>query len=90
MPRFNRHHFTVVGNIPFPTDMLRYDSCHPADTESATAISSSFNRPSDRDDDGNNITKTVRLISYGETPPTEARWSSFNWRVTDVQGYRVK
>lgn len=67
--------FTVSGLFPFPHDMLRYDGCYPADSESAAEIKASDAEDRER------RTYTVRLISTFRHPPTDGRWSSFLWSV---------
>ena len=39
--------FTVIGYTPFPSDMLRYDSCYPADSESADEMFASYHDEED-------------------------------------------
>lgn len=89
MPKFNRYAFEVVGRTRFPVDMLRYDACWPADAESAGAIEASLD-PTQRGERPP-VGWRVKLTSSGETPPTEARWASFMWRVdpTTVRGHRA-
>lgn len=75
--------FTVSGIVPFPTDMLRYDQCFPADGHSAAQIVSSIERNKDaRADKG---FYEVKLCHQGSDIrwwlPTFDRWSSFMWSV---------
>lgn len=63
--------FSVEGSGPFPTDMLRYDSCVP-ETELD-------NKKIDMKDDRYDFKRTVSLV--GPRRPTEARWKSFGWKV---------
>lgn len=65
--------FTVTGTFPFPLDMLRYDTCYPADHESVVAIEESIQRVNYR-------TYTVKLRSR-VSAPTQERWHSFQWTV---------
>ncbi len=58
----------IRGN--FPTDMLRYDSCWPADPVSAELVA--IERT-----DNNQV--SIRMRSY--EVPTIERWSSFQWSV---------
>jgi hypothetical protein len=70
--------FTIEGRGAFPLDMLRYDCCHPAQSEDASAIEHSF-RDHDR--------WSVRLdrVARGGCPVTDmitvGRWESFGCRV---------
>ena len=59
----------VRGAGTFPFDMLRYDSCAPAD---GAAISAMID---------NDRAKFIRLFHYSEDgrAPTVARWASFGW-----------
>lgn len=78
--------FTVEGTFAFPLDMLRYDACFPATSTDVHAIESSLDRSTRAK------RTTVRLCHHHERvgwEPTEGRWNSFNWIVTDVNG-RVK
>jgi len=62
----------VIGNSPFPWDMLRYDQAWPADGDAVAAfeqLAEEGSRPRER--------MTVRLRC--ESGPTVARWSSFLW-----------
>jgi hypothetical protein len=61
--------FYVSGRGQFPYDMLRYDQCWPADTESALLM----------DSEVNSHVRSIKLHSYRE--PTLDRWSSFLWSV---------
>ena len=64
--------FTVQGRGNFPLDMLRYDSCWPADTASAMSIGRSD--PAD----------TITLLTWG-VGITPDRWRSFGWTVTSQE-----
>lgn len=72
--------FTVQGRYPFPMDMLRYDSCWPADTLSANAIGLSGSLRSIDDDKEPKI--TLLTWSTGITPD---RWRSFGWTVIEQE-----
>lgn len=61
--------YYVTGRGGFPNDMLRYDQCWPADTDSAFAMH------------GDGGQRSIRLLSYRE--PTIDRWLSFLWSVSD-------
>lgn len=69
--------FTVKGRFPFPVDMLRYDSCWPANGESAAAIHHSIARDGDRE-------QSVTLLTWS-TGITPARWASFGWTVIEQE-----
>lgn len=76
--RKTRTRFIVAsepGRTSFPIDMLRYDACWPAHEEGSSAI---WNPREYRGDDGRT---RVELLSDSPTPPTQARWASFGWRV---------
>lgn len=68
--------FTVTGRMPFPTDMLRYDACYPADTESASQITASIRH------EGETLADSFTVTLLGASPPTRGRWQSFRWTVT--------
>ena len=73
--------FIVVGIGQFPFDMLRYDSCWPADQESAICLSCS-----DEDHPDFFKAREVRLMRYvseKKEPPARARWASFGWRIKE-------
>ena len=70
-----RTHFNVIGSFDFPLDMLRYDSCFPADEDAAAAIGYSVH---DRVKERLDI--KLRKLHVGEDPLlTPDRWSSFLW-----------
>jgi hypothetical protein len=70
--------FTVVGNGPFPLDMLRYDSCFPVDDEAVASIGMGVG-----EDDYHFVNRRVRLRLYSQhnIGPTVGRWNSFLWKV---------
>lgn len=70
-------YFTVAGPYPFPTDMLRYDSCYPNDTASAQAIAQSHNSVGGEYE----VNLSAAHLPMG---PTDKRWASFGWHVTKV------
>jgi hypothetical protein len=73
--------FTARGNGIFPVDMLRYDRCFPADSESANNIAIV-------DLHLRQETRNVVLHKDVTSPkdlPTVARWNSFCWAILDVQ-----
>lgn len=65
--------FTVEGPGMFPLDMLRYDACHPASSESVGEMVISGRHGAQQEK------HQVSLISYNE--PTVGRWESFGWKV---------
>ena len=81
MPATYEYRYSVVGRYDFPIDMLRYDRATPrtsVDSDAITRVVKYPNSPCD---------VTVRLVSAAA--PTEARWRSFLWTVTDVERTRV-
>ena len=66
--------FTVSGRGRFPVDMLRYDEAFPADGMSAANI---VDNPAER--------RNVTLITHRRFGPTNDRWASFGWVVSDVK-----
>jgi hypothetical protein len=70
--------FTVQGLYKFPIDMLRYDSCWPADTRSAQDIELSQTHTPERG------TYQITLLTWS-TGITPARWASFGWTVTSQE-----
>lgn len=70
----------------FPFDMLRYDSCYPADGDSVKEMLESL-EPSIRNCRRTGNGKfTVTLLS--QYLPTEDRWKSFSWKVVKCVGQR--
>ena len=78
--KIKHYRFVVSGVMPFPCDMLRYDMCHPYDSESAAAIAASIH--------GGAREGTYRVELAGSHPPTDGRWRSFMWTVVDVNEIR--
>lgn len=60
--------FTVRGSGQFPWDMLRYDSCWPAEETQTHHMLDS--RGGAR-----------HVIMVGLREPTEGRWESFGWKI---------
>ena len=75
------YNFTVTGTHEFPWDMLRYDRCWPHHETTITEMA-----PYHRSSRYNEM-RTVMLQGLRE--PTEARWSSFGWKILDVEIIRV-
>lgn len=73
-------HFTVRGRHDFPSDMLRYDRCWPK-TEYDSAKLTPNNRGQHQE------WREIELVSL--RPPTEGRWYSFGWQVTESNPQRV-
>ncbi len=69
--------FTVTGSYRFPTDMLRYDCCYPQQQTDVAEIEKSLSREKPGP-------FKVTLASQIIRNPTEDRWASFGWQVTDV------
>ena len=68
--------FSVAGIGRFPTDMLRYDGCHPYSELDSARIDDIRER------------RTIELTATSNRPdwePTVARWSSFCWVVVKVR-----
>jgi hypothetical protein len=68
---------SVTGDGSFPIDMLRYDSAVPATEVDSGLIEDTFGLrfPSEP------MTLQLRMMR----PPTEARWKSFDWPVTNTE-----
>lgn len=82
MARAYFYRFTVESQYPFPTDMLRYDECWPADSESAHMIALSH------EIQGELGKRTYTLNTRIPTGPTVARWESFMFKVTEIEDQR--
>lgn len=67
------YRFRVKGIGPFPTDMLRYDRCWPDSTEDAIEIDCTLDN---REHESHSVTLE------GLQKPTNARWLSFGWSIT--------
>lgn len=66
--------FSVTGTGPFPFDMLRYDYCYPADSDSAMEMGETENR----------TVWLSRRVGLPENQPTGGRWASFGWKLNEV------
>ena len=74
-----RTYFTVQsgGPVDFPVDMLRFDNCFPADTESALQICGAGARATYK-------ARQVNLATDAVVHP--GRWASFGWHVVEMDG----
>jgi hypothetical protein len=74
--------FTVKGRGTFPADMLRHDHCWPVDgaINHVTYPQTSYPR----------VDVTVTLCAQSARRITPARWASFGWIVTDIDGLPVE
>jgi len=72
------HEATVEVHVRFPVDMLRYDSCFPATTEDAVAITKAIMGP--------RLVTHVRLqaFSQNKTHWTPERWKSFGIEIIET------
>lgn len=69
----------------FPMDMLRYDHCHPSDSESAGAIADSLSDLISANE-FEPVAITLTHYSHGNRnwEPTNARWESYGYRVIKI------
>lgn len=68
--------FTVRGRGGFPMDMMRHDHCWPVDGEYMHIARS----------DGTKDEYSVTLCAQARRHITPARWASFGWTVTEIDG----
>ena len=73
--------FVVKTGLPFPLDMLRYDSCFPADSQAALNIEESITRHTS----GEKTFKLGRFVRVKSESPTIRRWNSFQCHVSDIE-----
>lgn len=71
--------FIVKGNLPFPLDMLRYDSCWPKDSRDALDIQRSFDPMQ-----GEIRVELECACANPHGAPTIGRWESFGWKVVSM------
>lgn len=71
--------YTVTGSGPFPTDMLRYDRCWPAEERPLPRGYSWAEDP----DSKTPIEHRVQVV--GLVPPHRGRWESFGWRCGPIE-----
>lgn len=80
--------FKVKSQMGFPLDMLRYDSCWPAEPKDVSLMAQAMNRhyyfkkPGEED----NLEITLKSPYH----PTDERWASFGWTVTEVKTEKHK
>lgn len=79
--------FIVTGIGQFPFDMLRYDGCYPASEQEARKLQGYCNNLYTSERVRERL--SVELRTCHEGAPTTARWSSFLWRVTHIDGEPV-
>lgn len=78
--------FTVEGGCRFPVDMLRYDGCYPESQQDAAKIEHAVDAMLVKD---RLALGGITLRTAHDSAPTTARWQSFSWRVTHINGERV-
>jgi hypothetical protein len=72
--------FKATGSGEFPVDMLRYDGCYPRTTEDACNLKlGEFDRKERR------TVELVMVVDSKDRVPTERRWASFGWAVSDMR-----
>lgn len=71
--------FTVTGFGDFPFDMLRYDRCSPLTSDDARSIANASKHAKPQ----------IRLVSHLKSP-TEGRWQSFGWSVSNIKMDRME
>lgn len=83
MPKLYTQTFTVAGRGEFPLDMLRRDTCYPADGTAVEIITNTLkgNRPA-RNAPAFRV-DLVRVVNTTVAWPTEGRWASFGWVVVN-------
>jgi len=81
--------YTVAGRYRFPLDMLRYDRACPYNSLDAAAIERSVRHELTEDERKQPL--SVDLVMFSAAPkvnpgPCSARWESFGWKVTHIEG----
>lgn len=80
MGKTRSYEFTVAGSGAFPFDMLRYDAAYPVGTEGVFALKMASGAH------GFRVAGVVTVpLATMLRPPTDARWASFGWKVSDVR-----
>ena len=80
-------YFAVTGRGFFPGDMLRYDNAEPMNEEEFHKITQyTYDEAEPHHEQWEKCREpiTVMLTSDQRGAPTEERWASFGWVVTDV------
>ena len=72
--------FKATGSGEFPVDMLRYDGCYPRTTEDACNL-----KLGELDRKGKRTVELVMVVDSKDRMPTERRWESFGWSVSDMR-----
>lgn len=75
-----RSEFRVRGSYPFPLDMLRYDSCFPADERDSNLLRTACT------DYGVMTVIEITLATHRpDVSPSNDRWKSYGWEVTQEE-----
>jgi hypothetical protein len=82
-----------MGSLEFPFDMLRYDGCYPASNAyvqggfNDNLLNMCMNRHDATKEQyyENRQVVLIKPVTYKEQKPTEGRWRSFGWVVTQMQ-----
>jgi hypothetical protein len=85
------HEATVETIMDFPIDMLRYDSCFPADQNSVNEMVEMGNvhLRNEKRKEGGKWRINIRKLSSSKTHGfTEARWKSFQCKLTKVKVFK--
>lgn len=72
--------FVVKGRGTFPADMLRHDRCWPVDGDVHCVTNPALRRGEDVE---------VTMCAFNRRVITPARWRSFGWVVTEIDGESV-
>lgn len=70
--------YEVIGDGPFPVDMLRYDASYPADNAELILQEAGFGMSLEA---GPRRVRLRHRDGYSRWEPTVGRWSSFGWTV---------
>jgi hypothetical protein len=73
--------FTVKGRGVFPADMLRHDHCYPVDGDINCITNPALTTGVNKD----HVAEIV-LVAQSGRRITPARWQSFGWVVTEIDG----
>jgi hypothetical protein len=69
--------YKVRGALPFPIDMLRYDSAWPASEEDSHIIEASLRH---------DIYGASEVVVCARRDLTVGRWEPFGWKVVSIEG----